>query len=256
MTRAKRFVEEALILIGEADDPNDLFKGVDDTTDTDVDGADPNVEPDVTDDTGNGDLDLGAESEDDFGLGGTTTPTVRIEKDGPITVNKGDVQLSIGDDGAIDISLDGGSSEEPVADLGDMSDKPAETDEPSPEEDDYKIDWDKEKEEEVPGSEKPKESLRGSEDTNILIQETEGNRDFEGQVISSLSRQQSPATSRAEISKARKVLGLESSTGVVTECSDKKYECMSCNNYEECMDKNKKQVPEEDNKDFLTQGYK
>lgn len=254
MTRAKRFVEEALILIGEADDPNALVPGGDSTAPTD-----PN-EPTVTDDTAGGDLDLGGvpdEPVDDFGLGGVSVaPTVRIEKDGPITVNKGDVQLSIGDDGAIDISLDGGApAEEPLPDLGDMSDKPAETGEPSPEEDDYKIDWDKEKEGEVPGEEKPKESLQDDKGAKVPIQETEGNRDFEGQTISSLSKQQSPATSGAEISKARKVLGMESSAGVVTECSDKKYECMSCGSYEECMDKNKKQVPEED-KDFLTQGYK
>jgi len=167
----------------------------------------------VTDDT---DLDLGAEPEDDFGLGGTTAPTVRIEKDGPITVNKGDIQLSIGDDGAIDISLDGGApAEEPLPDLGDMTDKPAE-EETSPEEDDYKIDWKKEKEEEVPGEEKPKESLQDDKGAKTPIHETEGNRDFKGQT-------KSPATSGAKISKARKVL---------------------------------KQIPEEDDKDFLTQGYK
>lgn len=251
MTRAKRFVEEALILIGEADDPNAL-----------VPGDDAANEPTVTDDTaGGGDLDLGGipdEPVDDFGLGGVTAaPTVRIEKDGPITVNKGEVQLSIGDDGAIDISLDGGApAEEPLPDLGDMSDKPAEPGEPSPEEDDYKIDWDKEKEGEVPGEEKPKESLQDDKGAKTPIHETEGNRDFEGQTISSLSKQQSPATSGAEISKARQVLGMESSSDVVAECQDKKYECMSCGSYEECMDKNKKQVPDEDDKDFLTQGYK
>lgn len=251
MTRAKRFVEEALSLIGEADDPNDLSKG---------DAADPNAEPTVTDDTaGSGDLDLGAvpdEPVDDFGLGGVSVaPTVRIEKDGPITVNKGDVQLSIGDDGAIDISLDGGAlAEEPA--VSDMTDKPVENEEPSPEEDDYKIDWEKEKEGEVPGNEKPKEGLQDDKGAKVPIQETEGNRDFEGQTISSLSKQQSPATSGAEISKARKVLGMESSAGVVAECSDKKYECMGCDSYDECMDKNKKQVPEEDDTDFLTQGYK
>lgn len=245
MSRATRFVKEALILIGEADDPN-LMKD-----DAAADAT--SEEPVVTDDTaGVDDLDLGAEPEDEFGLGASTAPTVRIEKDGPITVNKGDIQLSIGDDGAIDISLDGGGlAEEPAAPVDDMSDKPADG-EASPEEDDYNIDWNKEKEgEEVPGA--PKESLKDGEGTKDKVDEA---IDLEGNVISALNKKQSPATTGAEFSKAQKVLNMGTNSGdIVTECKDKMYECMSCECYDECQDKGKKKVPEDDEKDFLTQGY-
>jgi hypothetical protein len=218
MTRAKRFVDEALALIGEAEE---------DTLNKDVD-------PNVIDATKDDELDLGATGEeppveDEFGLGGdsTTAPTVRIEKEGPITVNKGDVQLSIGDDGSIDITLDGaGGATEPDLSLGDMTDTAPEGEgdkEASAEEDDYKIDWDKEKEKEV-----PKEGL--SEDpTDVKEPIHEGT------------------------SKAAKVLEMHKVV-TVTECTDKKYECMSCENYNECKDKHKKAEPEEE-KDFLSQGY-
>jgi len=213
MTRAKRFVEEALNLIGEA--------GVDASGDLTDDEKDATADPNVIDDTATGEdeLDLGATPEppeDEFGLGGTTlAPTVRIEKDGPITVSKGDVQLSIGDDGNIDITLDGtGAAEPDLGGLGDMTDKAEAPPEPSPEEDDYKIDWEKEKEEE-PEGELKKESLE------------------EG------------------VSKARQILEMDK---VITECEDKKYECMSCEGYDKCEDKYKK-AEEEDESDFLTQGY-
>jgi len=230
-TRAKRFLEEALVLIGEAEDSKDLF-----TDDKDASGE---KDPTVIDDTAGDSLDLGAEPEeppveDDFGLGGSNTPSVRIQKDGPITVNKGDVQLMIGDDGNIDITFDGGASAiEP--DLGDMTDKAPAPEEESPEEDDYKIDWEKEKESE------PKESLE---------------EDLEGQVLSAGSRRQGVDGSVApNMSKARLVLSMDNSTSVVAECKDKKYECMSCECYDECVDKNKKQETE-DEADFLTQSYK
>lgn len=250
MTRASRFVKEALNLIGEADDPI-----------TDKEDA---VDPNVIDDTAGGDdLDLGAVPEepveDEFGLGGSIAPSVRIEKDGPITVSKGDVQLSIGDDGAIDITLDGGGSlAEPEIPAGDMTDKAAEADKESPEEDDYKIDWDKEKEGKAGEEPLPKEGLEvvKSKETIQIIQEAETGKDFEGQVLTSLDKHQSPATTGAEVSKARKVLsmGVDSDT-VVAECKDKKYECLSCESYDECQDKNRKKVDDEDEKDFLTQGY-
>jgi len=218
MTRAKRFVTEALNLLGEAGMPDDPAP-VDDTS----------TDPDVIDDTAGpeDELDLGGTPdeppvEDEFGLGASVAPTIRIEKDGPITINKGDVGLTIGDDGNIDITLDGNLSAAEPEDLGDMSDQPAEPEAASPEEDDYKIDWEKEKEEEVP--EEGKKDDKGSKEP---IQEG--------------------------VSKALKVLSL-GKVVTVTECVDQKYECMSCEKYDECTDKHKKAEPE-DEKDFLTQGY-
>lgn len=261
MSRAKKFIDEALQLIGEADDPNDLIGGGA-PGGPGAPGSDvsPEVIDDTTPDLGGDPLDLGAEPEDEFGLGGaTTSPTVKIEKDGPITVNKGDVQLSIGDDGTIDISLDGGAPAEPAAPIGDMTDKPVEG-EPSPEEDDYQIDWSKEKEGGEPGAEgeekPPKESLdKGAQDTSV---NEDGNKDFEGQVGTNLSKQQSPATTGAQISKAASVLNMDAGTNsgsIVTECQDGKFECMSCGAYDECQAKGKKAVPEDNEADFLTQGY-
>jgi hypothetical protein len=255
MSRAKKFVEEALLLIGEADDPNDLAAGGDEA------GAEAGAGPDVIDDTaapaGDDDLDLGAvaEPEDEFGLGGSVAPTVRVEKDGPITVNKGDVQLSIGDDGNIDISLDGGTGAE-AAPIGDMTDKPADNGEESPEEDDYNIDWEKEKEGQPEGgeagAEPPAESLK-DKGAEMPLSE-----DLEGQTINQ-KKQQSPATTGAQISKAASVLNMDAGTNsgdVVAECTSKQYECMSCECYDNCIDKKKKPVPAEEESDFLTQGFK
>lgn len=234
MTRAKRFLDEALQLLGEAEK--------DDTVDFPVDDTMDDTTPDLGDTTGD-DLDLGAETEeppvDDFGLGGSSTaPTVRIEKDGPITVNKGDVQLSIGDDGAIDITLDNLENDlEPSMDdagLGDMTDKTEPAVKPEGEEDDYNIDWEKEKEN------KPEESFK---------------EDFKSQVMTSLDKDQNPAI-KGNISKAKQILNMEDdSVDVVRECLDKKYECASCECNNECQDKNKKMKEEEDDSDFLSQGY-
>lgn len=217
-TRAMRFLKEALPLIGEQA-PKDLDLGTEEKDPTVIDdtAGDGDLGGDL--DTGGDDLGLGAEPEDEFGLGASSAPSVRIEKDGPITVNKGDVELTIGDDGNIDITLDGGTGDlsepAPSSDLG--AAPPAE--EETPEEDDYKIDWDKEKEE------LPKESLEP-----VL--------GAEGAVLES---------------KARQVLNMEAKP--VLECIDSKYECMSCGSYDECQDKAKKAEPQEDETDFLTQGY-
>lgn len=218
-TRAMRFLNEALPLIGEQAPDLDPNKDKEDPTVID-DTAGGDLGGDL--DTGGDDLGLGAEPEDEFGLGASSaTPSVRIEKDGPITVNKGDVELTIGDDGNIDITLDGGT--------GDLS-EPAPTPdlnvapegEETPEEDDYKIDWDKEKEGE--GETLPKEGLEKGASAEPVLE-----------------------------SKARQVLNMK--TKPVLECIDSKYECMSCGSYDECQDKMKKAEPKEDESDFLTQGY-
>lgn len=206
-TRARKFVEEALILIGEAEDNliiDDTVDTTNDSTEEEENELDLETVPDEEEDV-----------EDEFDLGGVA-PVVRIEKEGPITINKGDVELTIGDDGNIDITLNG---EEPPAvpvededtddaeDIEDIED--TDDADKSKEDDEYKIEWEKEEETET------EESL-GSKATQVL--------------------------------EMHKVVN-------VPECIDNKYECMSCDVYEECKDKYKKAVPKEE-KDFLTQGYK
>lgn len=152
MSRAEKLFKDAKRLIGEAEDPNSL------DTPPEEDGAVPTDDSDAP-------LDLGAEDdslsapEDDFDLGGSTSPSVRVEKEGPITVNKGDIQLTIGDDGGIDITLDGDDASlmdsEPTDSFGDDLGG-SESDEPK-EDDDYQIDW--EKEDEGGSDEQPKESF-------------------------------------------------------------------------------------------------
>ena len=209
MTRANKL----LSVIGEADDPNSLFAADDSVVDD---------ETSIKDDESDEPLDLGAEDDtlapddDEFDLGGSaSTPSVRIEKDGPITVNKGDIQLTIGDDGGIDISLDGDDaslSDDGLTDDLENDSLGDEEGEEKKEDDEYQIDWEKEAEDN-PADDQPKEGF----------------------------------------SKARLILGLKES--VIYECTDKVYECNSCDGYDCCKDKHKQKYSDEEDSDFLSKGY-
>lgn len=234
MTRAERFIKEAFDFIGEDKESNSFDL---DTEEKDINGGEEDT------------LDLGAESddielpvEDELDLG-SITPTVKVQKEGPIIVDKGDIRLSIADDGTIDISL--GGSEDSV----DMTDKSSQDKEDVPaadKKDEYDIDWDKEDDKEGDIEGNPKESFKE-------------NVDLEGQTLINLGKKQNKVTADSTIqpiSKARSILNIDNNSGdYVSECEDQKYECVSCGNSSNCTDPKKKKIDEEDEEDFLTDGY-
>lgn len=222
MSISKKFIDEALDFLGEQDLDD---KKLGDEAPVDDLGAEEDPLQD---------LDLGAE--EPAIPEPTDQPAVRIEKDGDITINKGEIAMTITDDGTIDINFDNLNTdieptppvEEPVTGEG----------ETSAESDAYNIDW--EEEEKEAGAGEKKESLE------------EGTLSAADQQSAAMAHVQSPAVIGAtvvDVSKARRLNRSESTSECVRET------CEGCDKFNECDQPGKHRGKKADDNDFISQGY-
>ena len=156
MSVAQRFLKEAMSFLGEQEDDkkNDDVAAVDDMA---VDGG-AAAGGDELDD-----LDIGEPAVD------ANAANIHIEKDGDIVINKGAVQLTVADDGSVDINLDNLEADLETPELMDASDK-GEEPAPNAEDDSYNIDWKKEEESGL----EPQEGFSKASRAALTIKITEG----------------------------------------------------------------------------------